>query len=102
MKVLVTQSCPSLHDLIDCSQASLSMGFPRQECWNGLPFHSVGSFPDPGIKPRSPALQADSLPPEPPGKPHTFLYAYISTKISLEECMRKKGGRHVNIFLIKK
>ena len=43
-------------------QASLSMGFPRQEYWDGLPFPSPGNLPDPGIKPVSPALQADSLP----------------------------------------
>ena len=45
------------------------MGFPRQEYWSGLPFPSPGDLSDPGIKPRSPALQADSLPPELPGKP---------------------------------
>ena len=50
-------------------QASLSMGFSRQENWNGLPFPSPGDLPDPGIKPRPPALQADALPSEPPGKP---------------------------------
>ena len=50
-------------------QASLSMGFSRQEYWNGLPFPSPRDLPDPGIKPRSPALQADALPSEPPGKP---------------------------------
>ena len=41
----------------------------RQEYWNGLPFPSAGDLPDPGIEPRSPTLQADSLRPEPPGKP---------------------------------
>ena len=46
-------------------QASLSMGFPRQEYWSGLPFPSPGDLPDPGIEPGSPALQADSLPSEP-------------------------------------
>ena len=45
------------------------MGFPRQEYWNGLPFPSLGHLPDPGIEPGSHALQADSLPSEPPGKP---------------------------------
>ena len=45
------------------------MGFSRQEYWSGLPFPSPGDLPDPGIKHRSPALQADSLPSEPPGKP---------------------------------
>ena len=42
-------------------QAPLSMGFPRQESWNGLLFPSPGALPDPGIEPVSPALQGDSL-----------------------------------------
>ena len=50
-------------------QARPSMGFSRQEYWSGLPFPSPGDLPDPGIEPRSPALQADALPSEPPGKP---------------------------------
>ena len=50
------------------SQAPLSIGFSMQEYWNGLPFHSSGDLTDPGIEPRSPALQADSSPSEPPGK----------------------------------
>ena len=50
---------------------SLSMGSSRQECWSGLPFPSSGDLPNPGIKPGSPALQADSLPSEPPGSPRT-------------------------------
>ena len=50
-------------------QAPLSMGFSRQEYWSELPFPSPGDLPDPGIKPRSPALQADTLTSEPPGKP---------------------------------
>ena len=50
-------------------QALPSMGFSRQESWSGLPFPSPGDLPDPGIKPGSPALQADALPSEPPGKP---------------------------------
>ena len=47
------------------------MGFSRQEYWSGLPFPSAGDLPDPGIKPRSPALQADSLPSELQGSPLT-------------------------------
>ena len=50
-------------------QAPLSMGFYRQEYWSGWPFPSPGDLPDSGIKPESPALQADALPPAPPGKP---------------------------------
>ena len=49
-------------------QALPSMGFSRQECWSGLPFPSPGDLPNPGIEPRSPTLQADTLPSEPPGK----------------------------------
>ena len=50
-------------------QAPLSMKFSRQEYWSGLPFPSTGDLPDPGIKPGSPALQADALPSELLGKP---------------------------------
>ena len=45
------------------------MGFSRQESWCGWPFPSLGDLPDPGFESGSPALQADSLQPEPPGKP---------------------------------
>ena len=45
---------------------SPSMGFSKQEYWNALPFPSPGDLPNPGIKLRSPSLQADSLPSEPP------------------------------------
>ena len=72
----VPQSCPTLCDPVDCSlpgssayQAPLSMGFSRQEYWSGLPFPSPGDLPNPGLKPGSPALQADALTSEPPGKP---------------------------------
>jgi len=44
------------------------MGFSRQEHWRGLLFHSPGDFPNPGIEPRFPPLQADTLPSEPPAK----------------------------------
>ena len=59
-------------------QALQSMGFSRQEYWSGLPFPSPGDLPNSGIEPGSPALQADALLSEPPGKP-----SYGSTKISL-------------------
>ena len=59
-------------------QAPLSMGFHRQEYWSGLTFPSPGDLPDTGIKPESPALQADSLPTEPSGKSQiTFWYSHI-------------------------
>ena len=49
-------------------KAPLSMEFSRQEYWSGLPFPSPGNLPYPGIEPGSPALQADPLPSESPGK----------------------------------
>ena len=52
------------------TQAPLSVGFPRQEYRSGLPFPFPGDLPNPGIEPGSPALQADSLLSEPPGKPN--------------------------------
>ena len=55
-------------------QAPPSRGFSRQEYWSGLPFPSPGDLPDPGIEPRSPALEADALTSEPPGKPIHKVY----------------------------
>ena len=68
---------------MDCSLpgSSLSMGFPRQEYWSGLPFPSPGALPDPEIEPGSPALQADTLPSESPGKP-------LETPSELLDCNR--------------
>ena len=53
-------------------QAPQFMEFSRQEYWSGLPFPSPWDLPDPGIELRSPALQADTLPSEPPGKSNLF------------------------------
>ena len=61
-KELAAQSCPTLYDPMDCNQAPLSMKFSRQEYWSMSPCPSPGNLPNPGIKPRSPALQVDSLP----------------------------------------
>ena len=59
---LVAKSCPTLATPWTVArQAPLSMGFPRQEYWSGLPFPSPGDLPDPAIEPGSPALQANSL-----------------------------------------
>ena len=52
-------------------QAPLSMGFPRQEYWRGLPFPLPRDLSDPEIEPMSPALQVDSLPLSHQGSPHT-------------------------------
>ena len=59
---------------------ALSMGFARQECWSGLPFPSPGDLPNPGIEPRSPALQADTLTSEPPGKPQNSKFYKFTFK----------------------
>ena len=61
--VLVAQSCPTFCNPMDCSSPCSSVyGFSRQGYWNGLPFPSPENLPNTGIKPKSPALQADSLP----------------------------------------
>ena len=68
---LVAKPCPTLVTPMDCSLlGSAVMGFSRQEYWSGLPFPSSGELPDPGFKPGSPALQADSLPTELPESPN--------------------------------
>ena len=58
-------------------QVPLSMEISRQEYWSGLPFPFPGDLPNPEIKPRSPTLQADSLPSEPPGKPPIEYYSTL-------------------------
>ena len=58
-------------------QAPPSMGFSRQEYWSGVPFPSPGDVPDPGIEPRSPSLEADTLTSEPPGKPSDVVGQYL-------------------------
>ena len=61
-------------------QAPPSMGFPKQEYWNGLPFPSPGDLPHPGIEPGFPTLQAYALTSEPPGKPIIGLVLRCNTK----------------------
>ena len=77
-------------------QASPSMGFSRQEYWSGLPFPSPGDLPDPGIEPRSPALEADALTSEPPGKPPHDLIA--SQRLYLQ--MSSHWGLGFNITIL--
>ena len=68
--MLVAQLCPILCDPMDCSLPSFFVhGILQARILSGLPFPSPGDFPDPGIKPGFPALQADSLPSESPGSP---------------------------------
>ena len=70
---LLAQSCPTLCEPMDCSPPGFSvLGLSRQEYWSRLLFPSPGDLPDPGMEPMSPvspALQVNSLPAEPLGKP---------------------------------
>ena len=70
-----TQLYMALCNPMDCCipQAPLLMGFSMQEYWSGLSFSPPGDLPNPGIQLRSPALQADSLLSEPPGKPFKYI-----------------------------
>ena len=70
-------------------QAPLSMGLSRQEYWRGLSFPSPGDLPDPEIEPGSPALQADPLPSELPGKPYG---TPIQQAIIASSCKHKRAG----------
>ena len=79
----------------EACQAPLSMGFSRQEYGSGLPCPPPGAFPHPGMEPGSPALQADSLPSEPPGKP-LFLWGIIAICIVQR---RERKPREVKEFV---
>ena len=71
-------------------QAFLFMGFSRRQYWSGLPFPSPGDLPNLGTEPRSPALQEDALPSEPPGK---SCHTQRSTKtINHNVCSSQTGG----------
>ena len=72
-------------------QAPLSTGFSRQEYRRGLPCPPPGHLPDPGIKPRSPALQADSLPTELPGKLYSQIYGFSNSHVWMWESNHKQG-----------
>ena len=63
-------------------QASLSMEFSRQEYWSGLPCPTPGDLPNSRIKQRSPALQVDSLPSKPPGKPQMYSLIPANPQVS--------------------
>ena len=77
-----------------------SMEFFRPEYWSGYPFPSPGDPPNPGIKPRSPTLKADSLPAEPPGKPNRreitkhhcwpMLWGWLLAKMPQMQCLYKE------------
>ena len=93
---LVAQSCPTLCNPMDCSPHRLLCPWnsPGQDnsprYGSGLTVPSPGDLPDPGIKPRSSALQADSLPSEPPGSPCPALNT-LSTHVTLSTERRQAG-----------
>ena len=77
-------------------QAPLSMGFSRQEYWSGLPFPSPEDLPDPGIEPKSPSLQADSLPVSHRGSLRITIWSNNSTP---EYMLQRIWSRHSNRYL---
>ena len=85
--VVVAQSRPILGNPVDWSPPGSSVEFSGQEYWRRQPFPSPGDPPDPGIEPRSPALQGNFLPSEPPGNHYIYvcvslyIYVYIYTDI---------------------
>ena len=101
---LVAQSFPTLWDPMDCSPPGSSVhGFSRQEYWSGLPCPPPGDLPKPGMEPRSPALQVDSLPTEPPGKcMNTWVGSLFRLQGILAELPGKpKDGDNPNVYQLR-
>ena len=86
------------------SQAPLSMGFSRQECWSGLLFPSLGDLPDPGIKPMSrvpPALAGGFFTTWPPGNPMTILRRKLSVEFFLISTLSPTCCYSFNLYIFK-
>ena len=84
---------PDSCDPMNCSLPGSSVdGILQAEYQSGLPFPSPGDLPDPGIKPRYPALQADSLPPELWGKPMLFIKTHLMRRVDSLEKTLMLGG----------
>ena len=81
-------------------QALLSMGFSRQTYWSGLLFPSPGDLPNPAIEPGSPALQTDSLPPEPPGKPNNCIFTKQQEQKHMEQTLTELKGEIDNSTIV--
>ena len=77
---LVAQLHLTFFNLMEPARLLCPWGFSRQEYWSGLPCPSPGDLPNPGIKPRSSTLQADSLPSEPPGNPKSTILLFKKNK----------------------
>ena len=97
--LVLKESCLTLCDPMDpreACQAPLSMGFPRQEYWSGLPFPPPGHLPHPGTKPASPvapALAGGFFITAPPGKPLCLCMSFIL----VERKMWKDSGLPLNL-----
>ena len=81
------QSCSTHCDPMDCNLSVSSVGFSRQEYWNGFPFPPPGNLPDPGIQPLSLALTGGFFTPEPPGKPYSVRISVSKNNIVLITCL---------------
>ena len=94
---------PESSDSLDCSLPDSSVhGFSRQEYWSGLQFPAPGHLPNPGIKPRSPTLQADSLPSELPGELHlkvdyVLFFIILAKKKKTKQNKNKKLASPSNV-----
>ena len=98
------KSCPTLCDPMDCSPTGTSVhGILQARILDGLSFPSPGDLPDLGIEPTSPALQADALPSEPPGKPDNTTLI-VETEEDLKSLLMRakeeseKAGLELNIL----
>ena len=76
------------------------MGFSEQTYWSGLPFPSVGDLPNPGTEPGSPALQADSLLSEPPGKSTEKVLYFIDKEVWRETQRQQRINKHNKGILV--
>ena len=91
LKVLVVQSCLTLRDPVDCSPRGSSVhGILQARILEWVAIPPPGDLPDPGIEPRSPALQEDSLLTEPPGK--LSVYSLINTGCINKGVNRQNGN----------
>ena len=97
--------CPVISDSVTpwtvALQAPLSMEFPRQEHWSGLPFPSPGDLPDSGIEPRSPTLQMDFLSLSHWGSPLSILVTALGDwgqSLGLKDPPKEEMATHSSIL----
>ena len=81
-------------------QASLSMGFPRQKYWSGLPFPTLGDLPYPTIEHEPPVLRVDSLLPNQLGSPEDSVSTLLTFVPTFLLCMKVKGESGISEYYI--